>query len=167
MKKSYSIVGVFCYLRVVPGIGYDDQIGERAALFSQVAVCPFYGIITCEEDSSYIEGSLYDNFGSSSISGRMVENNAESVLNFTKTYDKRHDSIEYIFEKQVDKETWIGSFIGKATGRGFAKCQLIPLNDNLFSIKEFEARLGVEILTEEEQQLVENSSFGTDDDIPF
>ena len=66
------------------------------------------------------------------------------------------DEIEYNFEKQTEKEIFVGSFSGTDTGKGFAKCLLIPLNDDLFSIKEFESELS--LLIEEEKAILKSTS---------
>lgn len=79
-------------------------------------------------DKKVLDGQLIDCWGSSSIEGRFDE----KTLSFTKWYDKRRYSIDYLFH--LKDGAWEGVYASLPTGTGRAKCKIFLIEEDAFQI---------------------------------
>lgn len=81
----------------------------------------FSGVIgPTESGSDVLVGRATDYYGESSLRNVLIKGD---TFSFVKRYDRRSDRINYRLKK-ITGNIWQGSYWGKATGSGIARCIL-------------------------------------------
>jgi hypothetical protein len=90
----------------------------------------FSGVIGPEQDNpDVLVGRVTDDYGTSVLKGILI---GSDTFNFVKLYDHRTDHIDYRFRKNYSNNTWVGTFNGKKTGFGQARCILTFVSESFF-----------------------------------
>lgn len=129
--QQFLVQGLFFQNQQYMGLAYAPIDGLIATINEDLFQFMYAGLIWTDERHALggLKGEMQDHFGRSRLSEIRV---SDTVVSFTKKYERRDDEILYTF-KIKDGNSWIGEYNGDAVGSGTSRCIITEVPNSFFS----------------------------------